>query len=377
MTDASDEAGTAPAEAESDGQDADRKTGSGSKEPRKPLLRRPVFWVVLVLVLLGICAAGLYWWFRVRPFATTDDAFIGADIVYVAPQVAGTVAEAPVEANAHVEAGRLLVRIDPNTVQAKLDARQAALDQAQAQAAAAEVGVQRAEDQIAEAESKLRALEAEARNAQDTLRRDQDLFDRDARAIPEKTVVNARNAASAAEAQAEAAARAVNTAKTAKKAAEAEVTSAQAAVEAARAAVASARIDLGHTEVVAPVAGQIVQKTVNTGSYVTVGTAMMALVPDDLYVTANFKETQLAEIRIGQPVDIEVDAFPDASFHGKVVSIQNGAGQAFQLLPPQNATGNYVKVVQRVPVRISIDGADLAKYPLGPGMSVVPSIRIR
>jgi membrane fusion protein, multidrug efflux system len=133
--------------------------------------------------------------------------------------------------------------------------------------------------------------------------------------------------------------------------------------------------------ITAPVDGQVVNRQVNIGSYVGPGSQLMAIVPDRMWVTANFKETQLELMRIGQPVEIRVDAYPGVKFRGHVDSIQRGAGQAFALLPPQNATGNYVKVVQRVPVRIEFDRGrddpDPRRYPIGPGMSVVPTVKVR
>ena len=329
------------------------------------------------MVILGIIAAALYWWFEKRPYETTDDAFIGADIVQISPQISGQIVAAPVENNSHVEKGDLLARIDQASAKASVAAARAQLEKAKAGLSEARVGVTQARNQEAEAEAKLSALEVTAQNDQETLTRDLKLEKASSRPITQKQIDNDRAAARAAEAQAEAGRRAVATAKTAIDVAEAKVASAKASVDAARSQVQTAGIDLDHTTITAPLAGQIVQKNINIGSFATEGQPMMALVPDDLYVTANFKETQLSDIRIGQPVDLHVDAFPDVDFHGKVVSIQHGAGQAFQLLPPQNATGNYVKVVQRVPVRISIDAADLQKYPLGPGMSVVPSIKVR
>ena len=158
------------------------------------------------------------------------------------------------------------------------------------------------------------------------------------------------------------------------------VSAAGAAIDAKKAEVKQAQVTVGDLRLTAPVSRQVVNRQVNVGSYVAPGTQLMAIVPDRMWVTANFKETQLALMRIGQPVDIAVDAFPDVKFRGHVDSIQRGAGQAFSILPAQNATGNYVKVVQRVPVRIEFDlqhGADPRKYPIGPGMSVVPTVKVR
>ncbi|CAN5229163.1 hypothetical protein BH10PSE15_BH10PSE15_13070 [soil metagenome] len=153
-------------------------------------------------------------------------------------------------------------------------------------------------------------------------------------------------------------------------------------IAAKQAQVKQANVTLGYLRLTAPVAGQVVNRQVNLGSYVGPGTQLMAIVPDHVWITANFKETQLRDMKIGQPVEIRVDAYPDIKFHGHVDSVQRGAGQAFALLPPQNATGNYVKVVQRVPVRIEFDRGDKdapdpRKYPIGPGMSVVPTVKVR
>lgn len=368
------------------GQESDRPASSGNgaereaqapPRKRKSIVRRPLFWIFVVLVVVGIISGFLYWWFDRRPYETTDDAFIGADIVQISPQISGRIVAAPVDNNSRVKAGDLLARIDQASSKAKVAAARAQLEQAKAGVKQARAGVTQARNQESEAEAKLSALEVEAQNAQDTLTRDLKLEKATSRPITQKQIDNDRAAARTAEAQAEAGRRAVATAKAAIDVAETKVTSAKAAVDAAQSQLQTAKIDLDHTTITAPLDGQIVQKNINIGSFVTEGQPMMALVPDNLYVTANFKETQLSDIRIGQSVDLHVDAFPKVDFHGKVISIQHGAGQAFQLLPPQNATGNYVKVVQRVPVRISISANDLQKYPLGPGMSVVPSIRVR
>jgi membrane fusion protein (multidrug efflux system) len=138
-----------------------------------------------------------------------------------------------------------------------------------------------------------------------------------------------------------------------------------------------AELQLSYTKIYAPVSGRITRRTVEVGDYVEVGQELTAIVPDDLYVTANYKETQLTLMRPGQPVEIRIDAFPKKVFKGRVDSIQRGSGAAFSLLPPENATGNYVKIVQRVPVKIVFDEPPDPAYPLGPGMSVVPEVRIR
>ena len=159
-------------------------------------------------------------------------------------------------------------------------------------------------------------------------------------------------------------------------AARTQVKSNQDQVKAAEAQLQEANVNLGYNRLVAPVAGHVTQKTVAVGNYVQAGTQLLAIVPLKVWVTANFKETQLANMRVGQPVTVKVDACPGSKVTGKIDSIQRGAGQAFGILPPENATGNYVKVVQRVPVKIVLDSYP-HECPLGPGMSVSPKVRVR
>jgi membrane fusion protein (multidrug efflux system) len=245
--------------------------------------------------------------------------------------------------------------------------------QAEAQVAAAIA----ARDQ---ASAQARAPIADAAKAAQDLARYEALVELDRNAVAAQQLDQARAQARSTAAQAAAARRQIDSAQAQIDVARKQVTAAQATIAARRAQAKQAQVTLGDYRVTAPVSGQVVNRQVNLGSYVSPGTNLMAIIPDHIWVTANFKETQLAEMRIGQSVDISVDAFPDATFKGHVDSIQHGAGQAFSILPAQNATGNYVKVVQRVPVRIEFDtqhGPDPRKYPIGPGMSVVPTVKVR
>jgi membrane fusion protein (multidrug efflux system) len=166
-------------------------------------------------------------------------------------------------------------------------------------------------------------------------------------------------------------------------AAQAQVAAANAAIDAALASlhqmnvgVAQARLQLSYDTITAPKAGRVTKKTVQLGNYVTPGEALLAVVPDSVYVTANFKETQLGPMRVGQSVEISVDAYPEITFRGRVDSFQNGTGAVFSSLPAENATGNYVKVIQRLPVRIIFDDERARSYRLAPGMSVVPKVNL-
>jgi membrane fusion protein (multidrug efflux system) len=176
----------------------------------------------------------------------------------------------------------------------------------------------------------------------------------------------------------------LDSAKQAVRAAEAQVASQKTKIEAAQASVRqnqadvdNAKLQLSYTEVLAPQAGRVTRRTVNLGNYVTPGQALVAVVPDDMWVTANFKETQLIHMKVGQPVDVTVDAYPDTVLHAHVQSLQRGTGSVFSSLPAENATGNYVKVVQRLPVKIVFDGEDWRHLSLAPGLSVSPRVTVR
>ena len=160
-------------------------------------------------------------------------------------------------------------------------------------------------------------------------------------------------------------------------AAAAQQRAAETQVQAADANVATAELQLSYCTIVAPVTGRIGHRTVDVGNYVNPGQALFAIVQDDMWVTANFKETQLADIRPGQPVDISIDAIPSMTFHGRVDSFQPGSGTEFSVLPAENATGNYVKIVQRLPVKIVFDDDRLKNYRVCAGLSVEPSVRVR
>jgi len=377
--------------------DADRDDGEEHDQPKDkekeeegdededsgpPLYKKPIFWIILIVVAVVLIVGGTLFWLDKRKYATTDDAFVDAHIVRIAAEVQGKLTRVADIDNRHVKAGTLLATIEPY-------ASAATLDQAKAQAVQADAGIQQAQAQVVSAQAQQRQAEAQARDpeaqaakAAADLRRYLALEKLDPAAVSGTQIDQAREAAKSSAAQAAAAHRAVDNAAAQVAVAQKQVKASQAQKEAAEAQIRSAQVTVGHLDIRAPVSGQVVNRNVNLGSYVSPGTQLMAIVPDTIWVTANFKETQLTHMAIGQRVTISVDAFPDVEFDGHVDSIQRGAGQAFALLPPQNATGNYVKVVQRVPVRILFDrprrdSPDPHAYPIGPGMSVVPTVRVR
>jgi membrane fusion protein (multidrug efflux system) len=366
--------------------DEDDEDGDGDDDEEgdsgPPLYKKPIFWIILIIVAVVLIVGGTLFWLHKRQYATTDDAFVDAHIVRIAAEVQGKLTHVADIDNRHVQAGTLLATIEPY-------ATAASLDQAKAQAVQADAGIQQAQAQVVSAQAQRRQAEAQARDpeaqaakAAADLQRYLALEKLDAAAVSGTQIDQAREQAKSSAAQAAASRRAVDNAAAQVSVAEKQVKASQAQKEAAEAQIRSAQVTVGHLDIRAPVSGQVVNRSVNLGSYVSQGTQLMAIVPDTMWVTANFKETQLTHMAIGQHVDIRVDAFPDVAFDGHVDSIQRGAGQAFALLPPQNATGNYVKVVQRVPVRILFDrprrnSPDPHNYPIGPGMSVVPTVKVR
>jgi len=388
---------------------------------RKPIYRRPAGIILLVVLALAGLAALAYWLYA-RQFEDTDDAFIDGKVYPVGTKVAGEVAIVRVDDNQLVNAGDVLAQIDARDIQAKLAQARATLDAARADAEAAktnvdliradtaamltqaQAGVEVARADVDTAQSQVASAEADVTSAQaEVTRREADdkrytsldprgvsksQLDASRAAVDagraqlvaaEKKVAAARSGVSQARAKVTSAQGVLAAAKTAEQqiaAAEAKSRYAQAQVGEAQAQLDAATLDLSYTSIKAPVAGRVTRKNVEAGQYLQVGQTLLAIVPQDFWVTANFKETQLTRMRVGQPVEIHVDTFPDRTFHGRIGSFQAGTGARFSLLPAENATGNYVKVVQRVPVKILFEPGDHSSDLLGLGMSVVPEVRV-
>ena len=368
-------------DAHDEGEDARETGGEGGENGKKPsLFRKPLFWIILVLVVAAIVVGGLLYYLHARQYESTDDAFIDAHIVRLAPTVGGTLKSVASVDNRHVEAGRLLAVIEPAGPEARLAEAEAGVTQAIADLAQARAQVAAAEAARDRARAQARSPVAAAEKAAKDLSRYRNLQRLDPAAVADQQLDAAHAQARTTAAEAAAARRQVDSAAAEIAVARRRVAAAEAVVEARRAQVKQAKVTMSDLRLTAPVSGQVVNRQVNVGSYVAPGSQLMAIVPDRIWVTANFKETQLARMKPGQPVSIKVDAFPDVEFEGHVDSIQRGAGQAFSILPPQNASGNFVKVVQRVPVRIAFDTKDAPDprdYPIGPGMSVIPTVKVR
>jgi len=382
---------------------------------------------ILVLAVVAVAVLGLGYYLYARGKVSTDDAFIDGRIHPITPRVAGYVDEAPVEDNQLVAAGDVLAVLDPTDYEVALAQAKADLAAAESQLAAQELGVPLQRSQTsskvtgaqAQLESEQRSLEQATKErdaavqdaAQIEAQLDQDKLDwgriselRKKDAVSQSdldTIDNKRRAHEAqlraSRAKAEGAGRrlesiladikrlrsAIVLAETGEEQAviqTREAAAQRAKAELARQKVKQAELNLSYTRIVSPVAGHVTKKQIESGRLVAAGQALMTIVPlepSELWVTANFKETQLKDVRPGQKVSIDVDTYPDRPITGVVESIMAGTGSVFSLFPSENASGNYVKIVQRIPVKIVFDKDNAALPPFRLGMSVVPTIHTR
>lgn len=366
-----------------DGATGSKEKGDGAKPedddelPPKSLRERPGLLIGGAIVVILLIVAGILWWLHARQYESTDDAYIDGHIVRIAPQVAGVVREVLVDDNQVVGLQQLLAVIDTAQPQAKFEGLVAQAKQARATVieAQAQVGVSAA--QIGAARANVVQPQADLDKALADLARYRAAQRIEPAAVAAQQVDAAVQAVASARGRRDAARRQVDQAQAQLHASRAQVAGDRTAIANADAQVRATGVDLANSRIVAPMVGRVTSRNISRGSYVQPGQEVLAIVPLKLWVTANFKETQLKLMRVGQPVDLKIDTVPDVAFHGHVESFQRGAGQAFALLPAENATGNFVKVVQRVPVRIAIDSPGIQGYPVGPGMSVVPRVKVR
>lgn len=333
--------------------------------------------LILLLLAAVVLVVGAIWFVRYdtrgKYFEETNDATVQADMVTVAPRVAGYVAAVLVAENQDVAAGQPLVRIDPRDARAQAAQAEAQIAVAGAQADAARAQVREQYATIAQAQAQLAAARAKAAFDAGEVARIRPLAASGAETRQSLARLEATARQSAADVRAQAAALAAQQRRVASLSSQ--VTQGTAQGQAARAQLAAANVDVGATVLKAAIAGRVGDKTVTVGQYVQAGTRLMSIVPlDRLYVTANFKETQLALMRPGQPVSIAVDALDGVALKGRVESLAPGTGAQFSLLPPQNATGNFTKITQRVPVRVSIEATPAARRLLVPGLSVTVTV---
>lgn len=343
---------------------------------RKNWLRRALMGTAAVVVLVGAGYFGEHYWTVGRFEVSTDDAYVQADNVTIAPRVSGYLSEVLVEDNQPVKAGQVLARVDDRDYRV-------ALEQAKADVAAARATIESRQAAIDTQQSIIEAAKATVAvdQANETFAGQERQRYTDLATSGFGSVQNAQQAIAhiaAAKASVERDNAALNSAIKQVKLQKAELAQAEAALAHQQSVQDQAELNLSYTTVASPADGVIGNRTLRVGQYVQAGTQLMSVVPAaDAYIVANYKETQLTNVHNGQSVDIEVDMFPGRVYHGRVDSLAPASGQTFALLPPDNATGNFTKVVQRIPVKIKLDPDSAHLDDLRPGMSVSPSIDVR
>jgi len=356
----------------------ERQGDKEQNEERKRPGKKPLIILGIVVVFMVIVAA--VWWFMTRNEETTDDAFTEGNAVTIAPKVAGYVTELHISDNQRVHKGDLLVVIDPRDAKAQRDQALAQvglavsqLHQAQAQLDLAKVQYPAQRDQ---ALAQVAKAEADLANARADYKRQRGV---DPRATSQQNIDTANSqlrSAEAGAANARAQLEVANQVKLQIRQQETNVEARARQVDQAKAQLETAELNLSYTEVRAPFDGFVTLRNVQLGTLVQAGTALFSVVSPDIWVTANFKESQLERMRPGNKVTLSVDAYPDMELEGHIDSIQQGSGSRFSAFPAENATGNFVKIVQRVPVKIVIDKGLDANHPLPLGLSVEPKVTV-
>jgi len=336
-------------------------------------------WALLLIVLAAVAGATTHWYIT-RDQVSTDDAYTDGRAIIVAPQVAGYVVALNVTDNQRVKAGDVLLQIDPRAYVAARDQAQSSLQVAEAQLANARINLEWAQEEypakLAAAQASLAVARAGQFKADADARRQRGLPKQATTQQEIDTAVAALRTADAQVDQAQAAVRQAQLVPQYIGEAEARVRQLEGQVALARAQLDQANLNLSWTNVIAPQDGWITKRNVEQGNYVQAGQSVLSIVAPEFWVTANFKESQLDRMRHGQKVDISIDAYPQLKLTGHVDSIQLGSGARFTAFPPENATGNFVKIVQRVPVKILIDSGLDAALPLPLGLSAVPTVHL-
>ncbi len=350
-----------------------RVVSAPARRDLRPAIRRLALSGLVFGIALGTAWYGHQWWTVGRFIETTDDAYVGGEVTVIAPKVAGLIAEVAVTDNQAVHAGDLLVKLDDRDYRAVLAKATAAVAARQAALANLDATRRLQEAMIAQAEAEIAAADAEVVRSQSDVTRYHRLASDQYASVQRfqqadadsKKAIAAADKARAAHAAAQRRLDVIDTQKQ----------QAQAALAQADADRDLAQLNLGYTELRAPIDGTVGNRSARTGAYAMVGAQLISLVPaHGLWVDANFKESQLAHIRPGLPASIEADVLPGQVFHGHVASVAPATGAQFSVLPPENATGNFTKIVQRVPVRILLDGDASTLGSLRPGLSVTAGV---
>ncbi|MEO1988429.1 MAG: HlyD family secretion protein [Martelella sp.] len=339
-------------------------------------VRKVIFSLIGTALIAGGGWFGYHWWTDGRFMVSTDDAYIEGDIAMIAPKVSGYVESVAASNNQQVKKGDLLVKIDDGDYRNALAQAEAQLNAQNVALKATEAQIAGAKASLAQAKANRDALDPQIDNAKTVLQRADTLREKGAATVA--AFDDARSALDQLKAKVQAADAAVEVAKSNITTAEAQLAQQQAALQERKLAIDMAKRNLGFTEIRAPFDGVFGNKNVQVGDLVSSGTRLGALVPtEDLYIVANFKETDLDRLGVGAKVKVSVDAFEEDNFTGTVESFSPASGAVFALLPPQNATGNFTKIVQRLPVRISIPKDVLDGQYLKAGLSVTAEVDSR
>jgi membrane fusion protein, multidrug efflux system len=354
-----------------------QRKGSDVKSARKrlPIIRFISFATVLATVVFF----GVQWFIRLQSYEETDDAYVAGHSHPLSFRVSGTVSEVLVDDNQHVQAGQPIAKLDARDYQVQLQQSQADLERANGQLAQSAAQVAQADAQVTQTDAQTLAAKARSENSDRIFQRDTQLFYQGKGAISKQDLDNVQFQAAGDKATFNSSQAAVQVAQASLETAKAQRVAAVAQVNSAQAAVDNAKLQLSYTTLYAPTDGRIAKKSVEAGQRAQPGQQLMAVVEPDVWVVANYKETQLARIRPGQDVEIPIDAVKDKKFKGTVDSFQPGTGAVFALLPSDNATGNFTKIVQRVPVKILFDPDSIKGYEnrVVPGLSAVPAIKVK
>lgn len=359
-------------------QQEDKEDDQGQGEKRKGPGKKPLIILGIVVIVMAIVA--LVWWLMTKDQITTDDAFTDGDAVTIAPKTSGYVTHLEIKDNQFVKQGQLLVKIDPRDAIAQRDQAQAQLGVAVSQLHQAQVQFDLSKvqypAQLAQAQAQQARAEASLLNATADYRRQHGV---DPRATSQQNIDSASAQLRSAKADLENAKAQVQVAAQVGlqiRQAETNVEARQQQVEQAKAQLETAELNLSYTDVRAPYDGYVTMRNVQLGTLVQAGSSLFSIVSPHIWIIANLKESQLDRLRPGNKVRVKIDAYPDLELHGHVDSVQQGTGSRFSAFPAENATGNYVKIVQRVPVKIVIDSGLDPNRPLPLGLSVDPTVTV-
>lgn len=353
---------------------------------RSGSLRTSLYAALALIATIAVAVFGVHWWLQNRYIESTDNAYLQADSVTVAPRIEGLVQGLHVEENVAVQKGDILLTIDDRDYRARVGQARAVVEARRAQVAGDRATIDSLDAQIAQQQSVISQMKASLTVAKAEVERSRLDFKRYEHLVASNIASKQRFETASSDykkamaeeagvkAKVEAEERRLPVIETNRRQAEAKLEQSKADLAEAQAALELARIRLNDTVIRAPIAGVVTNRTARVGQYVRAGSALMAVVPREPYITANFKETQLTTMRPGQNVDITIDAYPDLRLQGLVETLSPATGAQFSILPPENATGNFTKIVQRVPVRIRILGEPSLLERLSAGLSAVVSV---